>query len=82
MYKSDARRITVSFRVPSWRTTIEDALVRGGWTRRMGRAPESFMEHELQDWLDLLVADKYIWLSLTFLALWGYLHAHWLGSAL
>ena len=55
MYKEDQRRITFSVANPAIRTHILKALSETGAQKKLGRAPPSRLEWELQPWLEALL---------------------------
>ena len=57
-YSADTKRITLSVRDSEWRTTINKAMEEAGWKRKYGRAPASFMEREMQQWVEELLGEK------------------------
>ena len=58
MYQEGKKRLTVSIRETELRKAISRALLEGGADRRYGRAPPTFMERELQQWVETLTAEK------------------------
>ena len=58
MYQEGKKRLTVSIRETELRKAISRALLECGADRRYGRAPPTFMERELQQWVETLTAEK------------------------
>ena len=58
-YAADKRRLTLAVRISELREALAGALTQLGAERRFGRAPPSFMERELQQWLEAMgIAQK------------------------
>ena len=57
-YSGDTKRITLAVRDPEWRQTINKAMDELGWVRKYGRAPASFMERDMQQWVETLLVEK------------------------
>ena len=58
MYRADSKRITLATRNAEWRATISKAMENVGWTRKFGRAPASFMERDVQQWLEVFLGGN------------------------
>ena len=58
MYRADSKRITLAIRNAEWRVTINKAMENVGWTRKYGRAPASFMERDVQQWLEVFLGES------------------------
>ena len=54
-YDKKFKRITFVLRDDEWRRAIIGACVQTGMTRKQGKAPATFMERELQDYLEELM---------------------------
>ncbi len=54
-YDKDKKRITFVLRDERWRQTAIACCVQAGMERKQGKAPASFMERELQEYVVQLV---------------------------
>ena len=57
-YNGETKRITMAIRDQDWRKTINKAMEERKWDRKYGRAPASFMERDMQQWVETLLAEK------------------------
>ena len=55
-YDKDQKRITFVLRDEQWRLTVIGACVQVGMSRKHGKAPASFLERELQEYLSNVVS--------------------------
>ena len=58
MYAADHKRLTFAARTSDLRGALGSSLTQLGAERRFGRAPPSFMERELQQWLEALTENS------------------------
>ena len=57
-YNGETKRITMAIRDQDWRKAINKAMEELKWDRKYGRAPASFMERDMQQWVETLLAEK------------------------
>ena len=59
LYDQSKRRFTMCWGPgqEAVRRAVLKAMVEKGWERKQGRAPPSFMERELQAWLEVLLKE-------------------------